>query len=305
MEQQKPWREFERLITRIEKMLAPMGAEIKSPDRIPDKVTGQLREVDASIRHTVGSAPVLITVECRNRKGKQDVQWLEQVKSKKDSVGANQTIVVALDGFTAPAREYASQHGLVVREVGEVEDELVKCCQEGIKINISRLGYESLSYNIDVYPTEKDEGKEGISLPLSVHEKISKDQYFAFDENGEGITLSEILQECFDMVSDRIRYELERSGLPRIKTQMSGELEPGNISVETEDGTRFIRTILFEVECFISNTELPALKPVSYLDEEGKKVVSFSETYDPVTREGIVLQFDWDDDGKRITKSVT
>lgn len=66
MTDKKQWREFERLITRIEKMLAPMGAEIKSPDRIPDKVTGQLREVDASIRYTVGSAPVLITVECRD-----------------------------------------------------------------------------------------------------------------------------------------------------------------------------------------------------------------------------------------------
>jgi hypothetical protein len=63
------WREFEKLIARIEQAMAPSGAEIKSPDRIPDRVTGELREVDASIRYKVGTCPILITVECRDRSG--------------------------------------------------------------------------------------------------------------------------------------------------------------------------------------------------------------------------------------------
>ena len=58
------WREFEKLIARIEQAMAPLDAAVRSPDRIPDKVTGELREVDASIRYKVGTCPILITIEC-------------------------------------------------------------------------------------------------------------------------------------------------------------------------------------------------------------------------------------------------
>jgi hypothetical protein len=73
------WREFEKLVARVEQAMAPSGAEVKSPDRIPDKVTGQLREVDASIRYKVGTCPVLITIECRDRRSIEDAQWIEQL----------------------------------------------------------------------------------------------------------------------------------------------------------------------------------------------------------------------------------
>ena len=73
------WREFEVLIVRIEQWLGPRGAEVKSPDRIPDRATGESREVDASIRLHVGSAPILVTVECRDRVKGEDVTWIEQI----------------------------------------------------------------------------------------------------------------------------------------------------------------------------------------------------------------------------------
>ena len=73
------WRKFEWLVARIEETLAPEGAIVKSPDRIKDLVTGQMREVDASIRYKVGSAPILITVECRERAGVQDMVVIPSV----------------------------------------------------------------------------------------------------------------------------------------------------------------------------------------------------------------------------------
>lgn len=113
----KPWREFEELVTRIERNLSPGGAVVTSPDKIPDKVTGQIREVDASIRYKVGSADILIMIECRDRNTTQDITWLEQIKSKKDSVGAHQTIVVSKEGFTEPAKRYAQHYGLALRQL--------------------------------------------------------------------------------------------------------------------------------------------------------------------------------------------
>ena len=63
------YRELELLVSRIEGALAPAGAVIRSPDRIPDLITGELREVDVSIRYRVGSVELLVTVECRDGAG--------------------------------------------------------------------------------------------------------------------------------------------------------------------------------------------------------------------------------------------
>ena len=91
---EEEWRQFERLVARIERDLAPKGAVVRSPDRLPDLVTGSVREVDASIRFTVGSAPILITIECRRRAAVQDDTWIEQLAAKKEKLGAAKTIAV-------------------------------------------------------------------------------------------------------------------------------------------------------------------------------------------------------------------
>jgi hypothetical protein len=121
----KPWKVFEELVTAIEKIHGPVDAVIKSPDRILDKTTGQLREVDASIRYKIDSADVLVTVECRDRNSSQDITWLEQIKSKKESIGANLTIVVSREGFYGPAIKYASRYGIELRVLSELDHELV------------------------------------------------------------------------------------------------------------------------------------------------------------------------------------
>ena len=41
------WRQFEKLVARIEADAGPLGLTVVSPDRIRCKITGRLREVDA------------------------------------------------------------------------------------------------------------------------------------------------------------------------------------------------------------------------------------------------------------------
>src|SRR5262249_28332651 len=114
------------IVSRIEAALAPRGAIIKSPDRIKDKVTDEDREVDVSIRYQIGSIPVLITVECRDRNDPQDDTWLEQLATKRWKVGAAKTIAVSSSGFTAPAITHARLQGIEVRRLEEITDEEVR-----------------------------------------------------------------------------------------------------------------------------------------------------------------------------------
>ena len=53
-------RQFEELVSRIEGSLVPTGAVIKSPDHVTDKITGEVREIDVSIRYKIGSVEILI-----------------------------------------------------------------------------------------------------------------------------------------------------------------------------------------------------------------------------------------------------
>lgn len=118
----KAGREFELLITRIEQALVPAGAIVKSPDRIKDKVTGQLREVDASITYQIGSTPILITIECRNRKSKPDKRWIEELVNKQKDIGAARTLAVSVNGFTEPAIIAANRHGIVLKQFHTITD---------------------------------------------------------------------------------------------------------------------------------------------------------------------------------------
>lgn len=116
----KEWREFEELVARIEHTLSPAGAIVKSPDRIVNNMTGKKREVDASIRYTIGTVPILITVECRKRKDKQDDTWIEQLVTKKQNLGAAQTIAVTSKGISEPAKTNARFYGIEVRTISEI-----------------------------------------------------------------------------------------------------------------------------------------------------------------------------------------
>ena len=113
------WRDFELLVARIESAAGPLGMNVKSPDRIRSRVTGRLREVDASIRTKIGTSEILITIECRKRKAIQDVTWIEQLATKKQAIGAARTIAVSSTGFSADAELAAKAYGIDLRSINE------------------------------------------------------------------------------------------------------------------------------------------------------------------------------------------
>jgi hypothetical protein len=122
---QPDWRKFELLVSAIEERLAPKGATVKSPDRLPDLATGGWRDVDATIRLSVGSTEILIAVECRKRKGPADVTWIEQLATKQKSIGADKVIAVSAAGFTKPARASAHRQGIELRVLEEITSDVI------------------------------------------------------------------------------------------------------------------------------------------------------------------------------------
>ena len=102
--------------------MAGEHVKVTSPDRIRSLLTGRKREVDASIRTTVGSSEIIVTVECRRRNATQDVTWLEQLGCKKQAIGAARTIAVSSTAFSSDAIRVAEYYGVDLRILSEISD---------------------------------------------------------------------------------------------------------------------------------------------------------------------------------------
>jgi hypothetical protein len=148
----EPWREFEKLVARIEGLLCPAGAVVKCPDRLR-KIKGRgTRQVDASIRYVLGSTKVLVTVECRKRYKGQDVTWIEQLATKRRNIGAHHTLAVSTTEFSEEALEIAQREVIGTRVISEVTDDDIRALvdeqlvvkEHGVTLT---LGRAALSYH--------------------------------------------------------------------------------------------------------------------------------------------------------------
>lgn len=95
---------------------------VTSPDRIASRITRRKREVDASLRARIGSAEVLVTIECRKRRAAQDITWIEQLGCKKQAIGASRTIAVASTSFSKDAIRAAAHYDIDLRVLSEITD---------------------------------------------------------------------------------------------------------------------------------------------------------------------------------------
>lgn len=118
-------RELERIVHALERCWSPSEAIVRSPDSIPDRITSEPREVDVSIRYNIGSVPVLVILECRDRHHVQDVTWIEQLAKKRDDVRAARAVAVSSSGFSEPAIVKARHEGIEIRTIEELTPEKI------------------------------------------------------------------------------------------------------------------------------------------------------------------------------------
>jgi hypothetical protein len=150
----KDWRLLERLTECFERVLAPQGALIKSPDSLTDLTTGKPREVDVSIRYKIGSVPILIMVECRDRSRVEEQAWIEQLATRRDDVGAHAAIAVSSSGFGETAQLKASKHGIFLRQVRDISDENVASWFRTISCTVDYLTYDLRAVGM-VWPDDR------------------------------------------------------------------------------------------------------------------------------------------------------
>ncbi len=177
-------RSFELLVERIKHLKIP-NAVIKSPEKVKDADTGTEREVDVGVRIERETGSIFIAVECRDRGEVQDITWIEQLITKKQSIQADLVIAVTSSAFTGPARTKASIHGVQLRTVEEFDPQEILTWADETYVEICRIGLKTL--NLRILP------ETGLQLPKPA------DQYkYYFEDTNEITDFTEFLKRIWD-----------------------------------------------------------------------------------------------------------
>lgn len=112
------WKRFQDKIATIERMLGSKG-KVESPARLSSPRTGQKREIDVLIRLNDGPRELKIALECRRRKCSSDVTWIEQLITKRDTLGLDRIIAVSAKPFTPEAKALAQERFIEIMELSQ------------------------------------------------------------------------------------------------------------------------------------------------------------------------------------------
>ena len=240
------WLEFERFVGRVECLLAPLGAQIALSSWIPDVYSGQKRQVDATIRYMIGTVPVLITIECRKSEDKEDQTWIEQLSTKRESLGAAKTIAVSSYGLTGPAVDLARRKNIEVRTMIEMSDDAIREWITSAKIIVHRREWKIRSFRVFCY----DEGK---SIEQLEQARASLFSSPGDDENGTAmppigqehlVELARMLDTARNIVVD---LNIPSDGQVHQKC-LEINCPPGVVTLRDAKGSLSVRKVLYVLD---------------------------------------------------------
>lgn len=265
----KKGRDFERLVASIEKSLAPYGAIITSPHRIKDRDTGTWREIDATIQHKIGPTDILIAIECRDRSSIDDATWIEQLASKMKSVGANIMIAVSSRGFTTAAIKKAQREGIETRTLRKIKPKDIKSWITSASVNVIQQSLISLGGRIEIYFREGDASEISSDL-ISGDKKWLR--IFLWKNTQLWLSLPEFF--LVELSKERPKHEEEIENRGPQEIWIERNYEPGELSVKSNNGDRFVKNIRVGFEYTLHNSALELITVREYAS--GDKILANS-----------------------------
>jgi hypothetical protein len=246
----KEWREFEKLVARIEKAIGPVGAVVTSPDHIRDSITGDLREVDASIRLQKDLPPIRV-LECRDRAKAEDVMWIEQLVTKSRDHGVP-TTAVSSAGFSKSAVAKANYCGIEARLISEVtQDEIIGWVK--IKAVVHTVYVPMLeTVNMEIYG---EPGETGGTLHPNVLEQVKVGRgdapVFVRHSDDKGFTACQILDGAIRK-GLTIFTDIPDDGT-KVRKQAIINFANGLFRIQTEAGTRDLSKLILGISVYANN----------------------------------------------------
>lgn len=286
---EKPWKEFEQLVARIERTLDGTGAVITHNDFVPEVVSGELRQVDASIRVKVGSSVILITVERRRRSGVEDAMWIDSLIGKMGLIGASRTIAVSRKGFSKKAIHNARLGRIDLRVISEIsaEDILSWCQLDGLIYVQTHYGHAEVALFSGGKAVERKRidpellravKKEGRKAPL-------------LRKGADCINCNDIInswQKEFAGTEKELGHGIF-PGDPPARKLIEFPIESNTYFLRTKEGMVPVESIRLAIDIGRSMVAIPATRRFRYSDAENSIVEGIE--FDTKTPVGIVTLY--------------
>jgi len=111
MDTEPRWRRFEKLVAQVQQELAP-NAVVTHDDKIRGHNSGQLRQVDITVKQRVGQYDILIAIDCKDYKRAVNLNEVEKFIGLITDIKANKGVMVAANGFSNTAKSVGEKAGL-------------------------------------------------------------------------------------------------------------------------------------------------------------------------------------------------
>jgi hypothetical protein len=220
----------------------------------------------------VGTLPVLITIECRDRSKDEDVTWIEQVAQKRESIGAAITVAVSSSGFSAPALTKAAQLGVATRTLTDATaGDLVSWLRtQVITFDFERWWIEHV--RLDLYDApigwSFDEGAQEQLKTLGARAPI----IIRNSDNAPG-SMEDILRIWEAMNGRFFPKDMPADGKEH-HGRIAQAVERGVFHVRTGDGPRDVRQFEIILGFLRTETEITVARMREYADPNGPLVQS-------------------------------
>jgi len=121
------WQEYQEAVARLYEQADGLG-DVRRNTFLPDRTTGQPRQVDVLIEIEAKGHPLRLVIDAKYRRGKINVRHVEEVIALAEAVGANKCVLVAANGWTKPAERKAAMSGtdLILLDIDEALDLVVE-----------------------------------------------------------------------------------------------------------------------------------------------------------------------------------
>jgi hypothetical protein len=120
------WQEYQEAVAVLYEQMEGIG-EIKRNVYLPDRITGQPRQIDVLLEITERGHSLSINIDAKFSATPLDVRDIEATKALSDATGINKTVIVTSNGFTKPAvsKADALNIDLTILEIDEALDLIV------------------------------------------------------------------------------------------------------------------------------------------------------------------------------------
>jgi hypothetical protein len=100
------WQEYQEAVAILYEQAEGIGVVYRNV-LLPDKVTGQMRQIDVLIELEAKGHQISILVDAKFRKDKFDVKDIEYVLALAEAGNAIKSVIVAANGWTGPSETKA------------------------------------------------------------------------------------------------------------------------------------------------------------------------------------------------------